>query len=513
MPQFKDIYSPLFLVLILLLAFYLRIETLSLRPLWLDEAMEYWVATAPLDQLAAVVKDALQDPPLYSFVLSRWLHLGRDEFALRSLTTFASVLSVATAFAFGRQVYGRKAGLIAALLFAVLPPHIRMAQEVGQYAFLVFFLLLNLLMLAYARQTNDKKQWAAWTVTALAGTYTHYGPLLVIIPAAGVVFLENLSRRKTAALLNQVAASVLFILFASPLFLFWLPEQQFRGPVGGAFQVHVDTLTNEVTMFLARTQNLLAYQFTGLIVDPEAWTILRLTAWLLILFSLLFAVYGLRKSSKYAYVLLWLLAAWATYYVVGWLGAYPYGGTRHALILAPLLILVVAIGLAVMWDTWPPLSLLALGAILAVTMLAPVEGPEDVRSVMAQFLAEREENVPAYVYYWGVPAVRYQLGLQKGEVEDIPAGWFRTCWARKDHPDCEHNNIVYGRWVRPFTTAEKVNEIFQVLGPDARESFWLIFAHTSDLEQDEVFGVLEAQYTIDEAHEAPGAAAYLLRRR
>jgi uncharacterized membrane protein len=513
MPQFKDIYYRILLILILLLAFYLRVESLNFRPLWLDEAMEYWVATAPLDQLTAVVKDALQDPPFYSLALSQWLRLGRDEFTLRALTTFVSVLTVAAAYALGRQVYGRKTGLFAALLFAVLPPHIRMAQEVGQYAFLVFLLLVNLLMLACARQTNEKKYWAAWTLTALASVYTYYGALLVIAPTAGVVFLENLARRKTADLLYQAAASLLFILVALPLFLFWLPDQLFRGPVSGAFQVQLDTPSNELTMFLTRTQNLLAYHFTGLIIKPEEWANLRLAAWLLLLFSLLLSLYGLRKSSKYAYVLLWLLAAWATYYTVGRLGAYPYAGTRHALILAPLLILVVATGLAVIWETWPPLSLLTLGGILAVAMLAPVEGPEDVRSVVTQFLERREENVPAYVYYNGVPAFRYQIGLQKGEVEDIPAAWFRACWAGEDHPYCEQDTIVYGRWMRRFTTDEKVNEISRALGPEDQEAFWLIFSHTSDLEQAEVFGVLEEQFATEEAFEAPGAAAYLLRRR
>ena len=512
MPHIKDAYSRITLILILLLAFYLRFGTLNYRPLWLDEAMEYWVATAPLDQLTAVVKDALQDPPLYSLVLSQWLHLGRDEFTLRSLTAFVSVLSVAAAYAFGRQVYGCRTGLIAALLFAVLPPHIRMAQEVGQYAFLVFFLLLNLLMLASVRRTNDKKQWLAWTITALAATYSYYGALLVIIPAAGVLFLENLFGRKTSAVRNQAAASLVFILIASPLFLFWLPVQQFRGPVSGAFQVHIGTFTDEVTVFLSRTESLLAYQFTGLIVDPEAWTVLRFAAWLLLLFSLLFALYGLRKKSQYAYLLLWLLAAWAVYYVVGWLGAYPYGGTRHALILAPLLIPAVAAGLVVMWDTWPPLSALTLVGILAVIMLAPVESPEDTRSVVTQFLARRVENVPAYVYYWGGPAIRYQIGLQKGEVEDIPGGWFRTCWAEKDDPDCVHDNIVYGRWIKPFSTQEKVNEIFQSLGPDASQEFWLIFAHTGDQELDELFGALDPQYAIEEAFQAPGAGAYLMHR-
>jgi hypothetical protein len=61
-------YRSLSLVIILL-GFALRAAALGERALWFDEAMEYWVASAPPAAIPATVKAALQDPPLYSLLL------------------------------------------------------------------------------------------------------------------------------------------------------------------------------------------------------------------------------------------------------------------------------------------------------------------------------------------------------------------------------------------------------------------------------------------------------------
>jgi len=55
--------------LTLLVAFALRIHNLTIRPLWFDVAMEYWVGTAPLGDLFSVVRNSLPDAPFFSLIL------------------------------------------------------------------------------------------------------------------------------------------------------------------------------------------------------------------------------------------------------------------------------------------------------------------------------------------------------------------------------------------------------------------------------------------------------------
>ena len=48
-------------VLVLLLAYGLRVRDLARRSLWFDEAIEYWVASAPASGILPAVRAALQD--------------------------------------------------------------------------------------------------------------------------------------------------------------------------------------------------------------------------------------------------------------------------------------------------------------------------------------------------------------------------------------------------------------------------------------------------------------------
>lgn len=501
------------LILIILLAFFMRLQTLTVNPLWFDEAMEFWVATESLDQLLPTVKDSIQDPPFYSLLLHFWLHIGRDEFTLRLLSTFASLLSVATAFALGKQAHGRAAGLVAALLFAILPPDIRFAQEVGQYAFLVFTLLLNLLMMAYARQTNKWAYWLAWLATAVICFYNYYGSLLIITAVAGAVLLENSYKRNWRAVKKQSVALLIYVVLILPLIVFWVPDQLFRGPTQNAFQVTLNPLLTEVTTFLTRTKFLLAYQLTGFILDPSPWVKLKQPAWLLILIALFFCVIGLRKTKKHLFLIMWLLVATAVYYAVWRLGAYPYGGTRHALILTPLLILCVAIGIAAMWQLRHWLGVIMIVGVMSIALLAPQEPAEDLRTVTAQFLTKREENTPTYVYYGAVPGFRYQLQLQTDVEEEIPAIWYRDCWAGAANSFCAEDNIFYGRWLRQLSPEAQKAEILSIITPPSPEQFWLIFSHSSNEARDTLLSQFEGTYERVDAIEATGASAYLLQRR
>ncbi len=503
----------LILLLIILLAFFIRLHTLDLRPLWFDESMEFWVATASLDKLFAAVKTSLQDPPLYSLLLHFWMNLGQDEFTLRLLSTFVSLLSIATIFTLGCHVHSQAAGVVSAFFLAILPPEIRFAQEVGQYAILIFTLLLNLLVMSYARQTNRGRYWAIWVITALLCIYNYYGSLLIIIAVAGVVFVENIFRRRKKYLLKQIAALLVFILLIQPLVVGWIPNQLLRGPTSNAFAVNFHSLSIEAGILLTNTKQLLAYQLAGYIAEPELWTNLLLLAWVLIVISLFFSVLGLAKSSRHACLLVWLLVSWTLYYMAGRLGAYPYGGTRHALILTPLLVLSVSVGITTMWQIWRPLSLAMFIGISVIAIVSPREAPEDLRSVATYFLANRADNIPTYVYYGAVPGFRYQLQSATDMEKEIPATWYRECWAGAVEPYCMDNNIFYGKWIRHLLPEEKVSEILATVTHSSETEFWLVFSHTVVTEQDEVVNRLKDLYVMVASIEAQGASAYLFHVR
>lgn len=505
-------------ILILLIAFTLRLHDLETKPLWFDEAMEYWVATASPVELPQSVLQALQDPPLYSAILSVWQHVGIDEFILRYLSLLASVIAVAALFSLATSLRGWQLGVVAAALMAILPPEIRFAQEVGQYALAVCALTLNLLALQQARTTNRWSYWFAWALTSLLAIYTYFGTILVLVPTSIVTMAVLLHQRQPAVkrLFGTAAATVLLAL---PLLIVWLPAQLFRGPTRSAFQITVNSLPEELSTLLIRTQAMLAYQLTGLLPEPSLWQIrLQQGATALILLLLLIGfLYSTRRSDSFGLASRWFglctLASWGTHYLANRLGIYPYGGTRHALILSPFILLIMAIGLLNLWHWKRVIGTAAFLAILVVAFISPLEPPEDLRTVTRYWLSRRDEHTPTYIYYNAVPGFRYQLQLAKNTAGPTPLFppplWYIDCWEGKPEVYCAVDGVVYGRWIRLLPTEEKHTAILAAFDTPP-EAFWLVFSHTEDAERNEVLQSLSQDYTIGDQLEATGAAVYLL---
>lgn len=496
-------------IVVLLIAFAVRVHNLAFSPLWFDESLEYWAAAAPFGELLQGVRNTLIDPPFYSMLLHFWMLLGNDEFTLRLLSTFASLLAVAGTYILGKRVHSEQAGIIGALILALLPPSIRSAQEVGQYAFLVLALTFYLLTLHLALQTNSWKYWAAWGITGLVSVYTYYGSLLVIGPIALMSFIINANNSGWRLASRQLVTISLLAIMTAPLLVTWLPDQLFRGPTTSTFSIRGRPLLAEIDTFLTQTRDLMAYQLTGFIPNPAPWGTLRSAAWIIVLTAIFFT---LRNRKKHLQVILWLSLCWIVYYIVGRVWAYPYGGSHHSLILTPLIPLALAIGVLAIWRIRRIAGLALLIGIVAVTILAPEEPPEDLRTVTGEWMERRIDETPAYVYYGAAPGFRYQLELHNDEGPGVPATWYWDCWAKRPEPYCADDNIYYGRWIRHLSDNEKVDEITSVVRSTANQ-FWLIFSHTDDAERQALLDVLEGEYITADAIEETGASAYLLQMR
>jgi 4-amino-4-deoxy-L-arabinose transferase-like glycosyltransferase len=179
-------------LLILLLAFVLRLYGLDAQSLWNDEGSS--VALAQRD-LGTIARDAAQDihPPLYYWLLSGWVRLfGTSEVAVRSLSAFLGVGLVALTFVLGRLLAGRWAGLVAALLAAIHPFQVYYSQEARMYALLAVLSALTFyaaLAWAAADVGRTTRVWAAlYVLAAAAGLYTHYAFPMVLV-AVNLVLL------------------------------------------------------------------------------------------------------------------------------------------------------------------------------------------------------------------------------------------------------------------------------------------------------------------------------------
>jgi mannosyltransferase len=149
-------------------------------------------------------------PPLYYALAWIWTQItGTGPWGLRSLSAVAGVATIPVAYLIGRELRGRRTGLLAAALVAVNPMLIWYSQEARAYALLVFFCALSLLYCVRAlrvepgaerpgegRAEGDRRNLVLWGVFSALALATHY---FAVFPLLAEVLLL-LRRRGRAAL-------------------------------------------------------------------------------------------------------------------------------------------------------------------------------------------------------------------------------------------------------------------------------------------------------------------------
>jgi 4-amino-4-deoxy-L-arabinose transferase-like glycosyltransferase len=235
------------LVLILLLAAALRFHLLGTQSLWNDEGNSYVQATRSFGDIAA---NAARDihPPGYYWLLALWrLLAGESEFALRALSAFASILTVAFTYALGRRLIGPMVGIVAALLVTLITFSIYYAQEARMYSLMALWAAASMWALVGFVQSSRRVgahgraplrhphiSWApALALFNAAGLWTQYAYVLVMLAQGVMVALwlaadligkwsgRDVERtfHTGRTLLYYVAANLLTI----ALYLPWLP--------------------------------------------------------------------------------------------------------------------------------------------------------------------------------------------------------------------------------------------------------------------------------------------------
>jgi mannosyltransferase len=165
----------LFLAIILALGTFLRLYRIGENGLWIDEAFSIWMGRQPVGEMLNWLVRIDQHPPLYYLLLHLWMRLGKGEAIVRALSALCSTLTIPAIYFLGRRLAGRRLGLLAALILAVSPFHVHLAQEARMYsllalnASLALYALACLLTdpraakLALGRQTIDF--WRMWRAT------------------------------------------------------------------------------------------------------------------------------------------------------------------------------------------------------------------------------------------------------------------------------------------------------------------------------------------------------------
>jgi mannosyltransferase len=251
------------LLVIVTLGGVLRFYQSGSEGLWLDEAFSVWLARQPIGEMLRWVVRIDQHPPLYYTLLHFWmLLLGDGPAIVRSLSALFGVLTIPVVYLLGRRLAPEheQVGLLAALLLALSPFHVRLAQEARMYTLLA--LTASLALYALARLLDPETHttgltWLSYIIFTTATLLTHNTAIFFPIAANLFVLTLHLTRLRIThyALRNWLTAqAAVFLLWLPwlPAFLaqsarvyreFWLPAPTWETVVGTVGVFLVDYLS------------------------------------------------------------------------------------------------------------------------------------------------------------------------------------------------------------------------------------------------------------------------------
>jgi 4-amino-4-deoxy-L-arabinose transferase-like glycosyltransferase len=341
------------LLLIVLFALGLRLYRLDAQSLWYDEGFSVYLARMDLDQLTARTAADIQ-PPLYYYLLHSWIGLfGESEAALRGLSVLFGILTVPLIYAMAWRLFrSRLAGLLAALLVAVSPLHIWYGQEARMYTLLTFLCLLSsyimLLVIQAKSRGTEVALWIAFSLTSIAAVYTHYFAFFILVFQALYLLLVWLGRglRPSRLLLGGAASAVVIWLAYIP----WLPHLLSRLGADVSYwpgRLKLDEIFVDV-----------ALSFVGGESIPEAVGVVLALGYGLALVGCVIALVvnaGRAErppdmATEYPTVFLLLYLVLPVALILALSFSSPKFNARYAMVSHPALVLVLAGGLAALWQ-------------------------------------------------------------------------------------------------------------------------------------------------------------------
>lgn len=391
------------LVLILLLAFALRVHDAGARSLWEDEGWTMLLSKGPGvgDVVRTMVYD--QHPPLYFVLFHLWRGVaGETEFATRFLGILTGVVAVAGIAPLGRALFGAKAGALAALLLALADLHIDLSQEVRHYALLATLAVLSSLFYARWVRHPSRASRIGWVFASLAMLYTHYlGGFVLMAQGAHLLICV----RPRARLAQGV-----FLLGAVGLgFLPWLPVVIRQNGVRWDNPLYYqNSVPNSIETYRAVRQTLLGSHY-GLMAG-------------LLLLGLVTLVYRQRG----AWPRVRLRPLWPVLYPALWIGLMvsltvainarsQFLTERNFLLIVPPIALLIARGLTNLERT----ARLFLVTVIVVVGLTTVDARRhypDWRAVVNNVTRYHLDGEPVLMDIWvGDFPARYYVDRQMGE--------------------------------------------------------------------------------------------------
>ncbi|MFF4210024.1 glycosyltransferase family 39 protein [Streptomyces sp. NPDC001796] len=199
-----------------------------------DELVTWDVVNRDTGQILATLQNVDAVHGTYYLLMHMWVSLFGDSvisMRLPSVLAMAGAASITSLI--GDRLFGRRAGILAGIIFALVPAVARYGQEARSYALVILMVTLaTLLVLRALDNPRSPWRWAAYALTLTGVGFLHLVALSVVLAHACVLAAHTRQNRsvwwKSALALLAVAACVtplaLFGRSQAHRQLYWVPK-------------------------------------------------------------------------------------------------------------------------------------------------------------------------------------------------------------------------------------------------------------------------------------------------
>jgi mannosyltransferase len=163
---------------------------ISTSPLWLDEALNVNIASLPLDDIGGALRHD-GHPPLFYWLLHGWMDVvGDGNVAARSLSGALSVAALPLMWMVGDRVGGPRVARWSLVLLALSPFAVRYATEARMYSLVMLLVLALALLLDRVLQRPRPASVLGLALVTTALLWSHYWSFYLLAVVGGLLLLR-----------------------------------------------------------------------------------------------------------------------------------------------------------------------------------------------------------------------------------------------------------------------------------------------------------------------------------
>ena len=219
----------LHILLLLLVGYFLFYQNMGDRYIWSPDEDEYalvnremleeghWIYPTANGRIYSI------KPPLFNWIGSFFSLLNGEvtEFTSRLPSTLAAMIGIIAIYYLGRMLFGRRAGLLSAMVLATSPLYIEFARWI-QINMMSTMLLTVTLLFFYWGYHNERKRGIAYLLMYVPmgiGTL-NMGPVNLVMPAIVIaLYLLVMKDYRHVFQLRLVRGAIIYLLIAAPWYI------------------------------------------------------------------------------------------------------------------------------------------------------------------------------------------------------------------------------------------------------------------------------------------------------